>query len=102
MIIDFSNGNVMKVICFIVSVLLCAIVGICTNNFRNPKWALAIPTLICLILMIPSFCIIVTSNGIGKYTGNDILGLFMYVFWVFIFSGTIEIIILITKLINKR
>ncbi|OQB13717.1 MAG: hypothetical protein BWY15_01565 [Firmicutes bacterium ADurb.Bin193] len=100
---DFDNARVMLAICAFLAVMMLIVIGIFTRNFKQPKWSLFIPTLICLVIMIPCFVIIILpSNGIGKYTDLEYFGVFMYAFWTFIFTGIGEIIIFIIKSAIKK
>lgn len=95
--IDFANGKIMLVISLIVALIIMVIFSLITKNFLKSRWSIFIPSLICIIVMIPSFYISIILNGIGRYTGQDVLGVFMYAFWTFIFSFVIGLLILIVK-----
>ena len=94
---DFQDARVMKAVCVILAVVMLIIVGIATRNYNKPKRALLIPTLICLLVMLPSLVMIFLPNGTVGYTQLEYFGVLMYASWTFVFTCVGEIIITIIK-----
>lgn len=93
---DLMDGRVMLIFCFCFSVLLCLLTGVVYKRMGK-KWLNALPSGLTLAGLLIGI-ILTRCKNVDQMV---VLGLIVYSFWSFVFTGAIMILVISYRLRNE-